>query len=118
MGYYCCMYTAREWGEREEPPCSVSEKTSLNLLLYFIFSCPFLSTCLSQNTQITKILKTNTRVCGALGPMYIAQLSTIFMDVLKIYQYYSENISQAVAEQVFGCGKAFHSLSCANRSQQ
>eukprot|EP00752_Nemacystus_decipiens_P006845 g6147.t1 len=49
--------------------------------------------------EITKILKTNTRVCGALGPMYIAQLSTIFLDVLKIYQYYSENISQAVAEQ-------------------
>ncbi|CAN0453286.1 unnamed protein product, partial [Hapterophycus canaliculatus] len=49
--------------------------------------------------QITKILKTNTRVCGALGPMYIHQLSTIFLDVLKIYQYYSENISLAVAEQ-------------------
>ncbi|CAB1100876.1 unnamed protein product [Ectocarpus sp. CCAP 1310/34] len=49
--------------------------------------------------EITKILKTNTRVCGALGPLYIHQLSTIFMDVLKIYQYYSENISQAVAEQ-------------------
>lgn len=39
-------------------------------------------------------------MCGALGPMYIHQLSTIFLDVLKIYQYYSENISQAVAEQV------------------
>ncbi|CAM9406172.1 unnamed protein product, partial [Ectocarpus sp. 4 AP-2014] len=52
-----------------------------------------------ETHQITKILKTNTRVCGALGPLYIHQLSTIFMDVLKIYQYYSENISQAVAEQ-------------------
>lgn len=49
--------------------------------------------------EVTKILKTNTRVCGALGPMYIHQLTAIFLDVLKIYQYYSEHISQAVAEQ-------------------
>lgn len=32
--------------------------------------------------------------------MYIHQLSAIFLDVLKIYQYYSEHISQAVADQV------------------
>lgn len=32
--------------------------------------------------------------------MYIHQLTAIFLDVLKIYQYYSEHISQAVAEQV------------------
>ncbi|CAM9157205.1 unnamed protein product [Discosporangium mesarthrocarpum] len=49
--------------------------------------------------EVSKILRTNTRVCSALGPMYIHQLGMFYLNMLKIYQHYSEHISQAVAEQ-------------------
>lgn len=78
--------------------CSALYPVLSNVFVSFLLLCVCVFCFLSL--QVTKILKTNTRVCGALGPMYIHQLTAIFLDVLKIYQYYSEHISQAVAEQV------------------
>jgi len=49
--------------------------------------------------EIIKILKTNNRVCGALGPLFIHQLEVFFMDMLNVYKVYSERISAAVAAQ-------------------
>ncbi|CAM9232138.1 unnamed protein product [Chrysoparadoxa australica] len=49
--------------------------------------------------EVTKILRTNVRVCGAVGPLYIRQLSSFYLDMLTIYRFYSEHISQAVAQQ-------------------
>jgi exportin-1 len=49
--------------------------------------------------EIIKILKTNNRVCGAVGPLFISQLRVFFMDMLNVYKVYSERISAAVAQQ-------------------
>jgi exportin-1 len=49
--------------------------------------------------EIVKILKTNNRVCGAVGSLFTAQLQTFFMEMLNVYKVYSERISQAVAQQ-------------------
>jgi hypothetical protein len=57
-----------------------------------------LFTALAQ--QVTKILRTNVRVCDAAGPLYSTQLTAFFMDMLNVYKCYSEHISLAVARQV------------------
>eukprot|EP00611_Tribonema_gayanum_P030255 TRINITY_DN8353_c0_g1_i1.p1 TRINITY_DN8353_c0_g1~~TRINITY_DN8353_c0_g1_i1.p1 ORF type:complete len:1092 (+),score=466.29 TRINITY_DN8353_c0_g1_i1:336-3611(+) len=49
--------------------------------------------------DVTKILRTNVRVCDAAGPLFSTQLTGFFHDMLTIYKCYSENISQAVAQQ-------------------
>ena len=49
--------------------------------------------------EIIKILKTNNRVCGAVGSLYTHQLQTFFLDTLNVYKVYSERISAAVAQQ-------------------
>uniref|UniRef100_A0A7S3KVF6 Importin N-terminal domain-containing protein n=1 Tax=Amphora coffeiformis TaxID=265554 RepID=A0A7S3KVF6_9STRA len=49
--------------------------------------------------EIIKILKTNNRVCGAVGSLYTHQLQTFFLDMLNVYKVYSERISAAVAQQ-------------------
>jgi exportin-1 len=56
--------------------------------------------------QVTKILRTNVRVCDAAGPLYSTQLTAFFMDMLNVYKCYSEHISLAVARQVLD----FHTL--------
>jgi exportin-1 len=49
--------------------------------------------------EIIKILKTNNRVCSAVGSLYIHQLETFFLDMLNVYKVYSERISTAIAQQ-------------------
>jgi len=49
--------------------------------------------------EIIKILKTNNRVCGAVGSLYTHQLQTFFLDMLNVYKVYSERISAAVEQQ-------------------
>jgi exportin-1 len=49
--------------------------------------------------EIIKILKTNNRVCHAVGSLYTHQLQTFFLDMLNVYKVYSERISAAIAEQ-------------------
>lgn len=49
--------------------------------------------------EIIKILKTNNRVCIAVGSLFTHQLQTFFLDMLNVYKIYSERISAAVAQQ-------------------
>jgi exportin-1 len=54
---------------------------------------------ITTSRDLSKILRTNTRVCSAAGPIYVHQLSNIFLDMLNIYRMYSEQIMQACANQ-------------------
>lgn len=58
-------------------------------------------TLVEPNTikEIIKILKTNDRVCGAVGSLFTHQLETFFLDMLNVYKVYSERISAAIAVQ-------------------
>ena len=38
--------------------------------------------------ELTKILKTNTAVCGAVGSLFVHQLGVVFMDMLNLYTTY------------------------------
>lgn len=49
--------------------------------------------------EVTKILRTNVRVCDASGPIYSTQLTSFYLDMLTVYKCYSEKISEAVANQ-------------------
>eukprot|EP01041_Mallomonas_annulata_P009489 gene9489-19720_t len=53
----------------------------------------------TTSRELSKILRTNTRVCAAAGPIFIHQLSAIFLDMLNIYRLYSEQITQACVVQ-------------------
>jgi exportin-1 len=56
---------------------------------------------LDPNTikEVIKILKSNSKVCLTVGPLYIHQLNIIFLDMLNIYKIYSEHISKSVEAQ-------------------
>ncbi|CAM9165729.1 unnamed protein product [Ectocarpus fasciculatus] len=45
--------------------------------------------------DVSKILRTNCRVCQAAGSVYVKQLELIFEDMMVIYQMYSEQIATA-----------------------
>jgi exportin-1 len=49
--------------------------------------------------EITRIMKINTKVCSSAGSVFVHQLSLIFMDTLKVYKLYSEQINAACAAQ-------------------
>eukprot|EP01038_Epipyxis_sp_PR26KG_P012132 gene12132-16243_t len=49
--------------------------------------------------DLTRILKINTRVCAAAGSIFIHQLSNIFLDMLNVYQLFSEQITAACVQQ-------------------
>jgi exportin-1 len=49
--------------------------------------------------EIIKILKTNNKVCGAVGSLFTHQLEVFFLDMLNVYKVYSERISLAIAQQ-------------------
>lgn len=40
--------------------------------------------------EISKILRINTSVCGAVGPLFVHQLSIIFMDLINLYTTYRQ----------------------------
>lgn len=44
------------------------------------------------------IIKTNIRVAESVGPGYFNYLQVIFQDLLKIYKFYSDCISQSVVQ--------------------
>ncbi len=58
-------------------------------------------TILNHDTvkEVTKILRTNVRVCNSVGSLYISQLGDFYEDLLTVYRFYSEHISAAVASQ-------------------
>jgi exportin-1 len=49
--------------------------------------------------EIIKILKINSKVCGAVGSLFTHQLQVFFLDMLNVYKVYSERISAAIALQ-------------------
>mmetsp|Transcript_11887 Transcript_11887/g.20775 ORF Transcript_11887/g.20775 Transcript_11887/m.20775 type:complete len:629 (+) Transcript_11887:55-1941(+) len=49
--------------------------------------------------EVANILKTNIRVAKSCGPLYVAQLSGFFNEMLEVYNRYGAMISQAVAEK-------------------
>lgn len=62
-------------------------------------------TQLFQNHNIKKIdtiLKTNQRVAEATGHIYLSYLQNIFNDLLRIYNFYSQQISQGVSQGATG----------------
>jgi len=48
--------------------------------------------------QLADILRTNVRVCTAMGYAFRTQLMGLYMDMLQVYQFYSTNISEGVAK--------------------
>ena len=36
--------------------------------------------------EVTKVVKTNVRVCSAVGPLYVSQLGTCYLDLLNVYK--------------------------------
>lgn len=53
----------------------------------------------SSAKEIIKILKTNNKVCGAVGSLFTHQLEVFFLDMLNVYKVFSERISLAVTQQ-------------------
>ena len=49
--------------------------------------------------EVLKIVRTNVRVCRAMGHTFITQLGRIYMDMLNVYKTYSECISHMVRSQ-------------------
>jgi exportin-1 len=65
--------------------------------------------------ELTKILKTNSAVCGAVGSLFVHQLSVIFLDMLNLYTTYRRAsgrplllcfclVIQRTHARVCGCG--------------
>lgn len=48
---------------------------------------------------LTKCLKVNTRVCRAVGTIYMHQLTLIFLELLNLHQWYSKEIHKGVAAE-------------------
>ena len=44
------------------------------------------------------VLKTNNRVASSLGHAYMVQLSRIYVEMLQMYQMYSQYVSMKVQE--------------------
>uniref|UniRef100_A0A7S2V9Y0 Exportin-1 n=1 Tax=Entomoneis paludosa TaxID=265537 RepID=A0A7S2V9Y0_9STRA len=67
-------------------------------------------TLVEPNTmkEMVKILKTNNKVCSAVGSLFTHQLQTFFLDMLNVYKVLSERISAAVAQH--GAVATQHSL--------
>lgn len=49
--------------------------------------------------ELVKLLKTNQRVCTAVGPLYIHQLSKTYTDLINVYKYYADQIHTAIQTQ-------------------
>ena len=56
-------------------------------------------TQLDSVREVSRIIRTNTKVCSSAGAIFIHQLSTIFMDVMKVYQLFTDQIKVACASQ-------------------
>lgn len=89
-----------------EPNQQTQEMLLLNCMQYVDFQWSSILAMANQNTNqllqpevirnVDFIIKVNTRVAEAVGYMYLAYLSRIFSDLLKMYGLYSQCISQSV----------------------
>eukprot|EP01042_Synura_sphagnicola_P002216 gene2216-2648_t len=52
---------------------------------------------MTTTKEMTKIIKINAKVCSSAGPIYVHQLSIIFMDLINVYRLFSEQICAGVA---------------------
>jgi len=64
--------------------------------------------------DLSRCLKINTRVCMSARGVFVHQLSNIFMDMLNIYQLYSQQVSRAVEAE--GPVAALHTMCKAMRA--
>jgi exportin-1 len=64
--------------------------------------------------ELTRFLKTNIRVCSAVGPLYVTELQVLFGDLMNVYTAYSEYQKLMVDQQ--GEIATHHSLFKAMRS--
>lgn len=48
--------------------------------------------------KLGNILKTNVKVCLSVGPGFLSQISSIYLDLLNVCKFYSSQISQLVAQ--------------------
>jgi exportin-1 len=56
---------------------------------------------LKENAVIKKlanILKTNVKVCLSVGPGFITQISSLYLDLLNVCKFYSSQISSAIQQ--------------------
>eukprot|EP00475_Leptophrys_vorax_P011138 TRINITY_DN1767_c0_g1_i4.p1 TRINITY_DN1767_c0_g1~~TRINITY_DN1767_c0_g1_i4.p1 ORF type:complete len:862 (+),score=248.53 TRINITY_DN1767_c0_g1_i4:116-2701(+) len=49
--------------------------------------------------ELKKILKTNKAVAGPVGEAFIVQMSRIYVEMLKLYEVYSQYVSDRIREQ-------------------
>ena len=49
--------------------------------------------------EVSRIMRVNTKVCCSAGAIFVHQLSYIFMDVIKVYQLFTQQIKAACAAQ-------------------
>lgn len=60
--------------------------------------------------EMSKVFKTNTKVCSAAGPIFVHQLSLIFNDAMKVYTLYSEQLIAACAADPFATRTAHYKM--------
>lgn len=46
--------------------------------------------------ELSQLIKTNTRCASSIGPGYLCYLSTIFEQLIRVYNLYSQCISNSV----------------------
>lgn len=49
--------------------------------------------------HLSRIIRTNAKVCASVGSLFVHQLSAIFLDLLNIYRLYAEQINLAIVQQ-------------------
>ena len=42
--------------------------------------------------ELSRIIRLNNRVCASAGPVYMHQLSVIYLDLLHLYKLFSEQV--------------------------
>lgn len=45
--------------------------------------------------KLADVLKTNIRACAAVGPGFISQIGRLYIDLLRVCNFYSSEISKA-----------------------
>lgn len=49
--------------------------------------------------EVSKILRTNVKVCSSVGSGFYAQMQDLFMDLMNVYQAYSAEINSRIQQQ-------------------
>ena len=53
--------------------------------------------------ELTRVLKINERVCGAVGPAFAKQMGRIFLEMMNLYKAFSSFVSNAYVPPVCAC---------------